>query len=316
MLSRDFLQLKWALHADNPLIRPPFPSPLIADPTLIVPAESPDGQWHLFAHSILGIHHYTSQDGIRWHKGKRLVTGALRPFIFQNQGVYYLYFEQVGSLNMALAMLPLRKWHSCISVISSNDLLNWSAPEKVLLPDMAYAQEPNGAMAVSNPCMVKEGEEYLLYFSAGLVHVPDCGFNEPRFIGLAKGKSPKGPFTPSSEPIIIPDAKDRWNNLGAGSMKVIRVDDGWVAFQNGIYAHEGKSGSAIRLLFSTDGIQWSQMSDEPLLAPSGNGWMASHIYACDIRQHEGEWRLYFNARTAAHWTKGKEAIGVMVGNTR
>jgi predicted GH43/DUF377 family glycosyl hydrolase len=217
---------------------------------------------------------------------------------------------------MVLAMLPFRKWYSSISVMSSNDLIHWTVSKKVLFPEIPYAQEHNGEMAVSNPCMVKEGGQYLLYFSAGLVHVPDCGFNEPRVISVAKGESPKDLFIPFGEPLIVPEATDLWNNLGAGSMKIVKTEDGWVGFQNGIYMQNGQSGSAIRLMFSEDVIHWTPMSDQPLLAPSGNGWMASHIYACDIRQYGNEWRLYFNARTAAHWTKGKEAVGLMVGRSR
>ena len=60
----ELLALRWSLHPDNPLIRAPFPSPIIADPTFCAPDASPDGRWHLFAHSLLGIHHFTSADGV------------------------------------------------------------------------------------------------------------------------------------------------------------------------------------------------------------------------------------------------------------
>ena len=155
----------------------------------------------------------------------------------------------------------------------------------------------------------------MLYFSAGLVHVPDCGFNEPRHIGCALGNRPDGPFEMMEKPVLSPDANDQWNNLGAGSMKVLMTSDGFIGFQNGIYLNNGISGSAIRLMSSNNGQEWLPMTGQPILAPSGNGWMASHIYACDIQFFEDRWYLYFNARTTAHWTKGVEKIGLATGSS-
>jgi hypothetical protein len=53
----DNLPLEWIDHPDNPLISPPWPEFLIADPSVVTPDISPDDQWHLFAHSLIGIHH-------------------------------------------------------------------------------------------------------------------------------------------------------------------------------------------------------------------------------------------------------------------
>jgi hypothetical protein len=314
MLLSDFKKIQWHLHPQNPLVHPPALSPLIADPTLVTPDISPDGLWHMFAHSVWGIHHHTSSDGIEWTRLDRPVSGALRPYIFKEGDTFYLYYEKVGALSMALSMLPIRKWYSWVEVRSSKDLIHWSEAKVLLRPEVHFSKEQNGA-AVSNPCMVKTADgQYLLYFSAGLVHVPDCGFNEPRHIGCAFGNRPDGPFKMLEEPVLSPDAHDRWNNLGAGSMKVLMISDGFVGFQNGIYLNDGISGSSIRLMSSTNGQEWLPMDGQPILAPSGNGWMASHIYACDVRFFENIWYLYFNARTTAHWTKGIEKIGLATGS--
>ncbi len=66
MSVAELLALEWKEHEGNPLIAPLFPSPIIADPTFLPPQETPDGLWHLFAHSMLGIHHFTSRDGLEW----------------------------------------------------------------------------------------------------------------------------------------------------------------------------------------------------------------------------------------------------------
>lgn len=315
MNTSDFSKIQWQLHPQNPLIGPPALFPIIADPTVVTPENSPDGRWHMFAHSVWGIHHLIAVDGINWNRQDKPVSGALRPFIFKEADTFYLYYEKVGAISMALSMLPIKKWHSWIEVKTSKDLVHWSTPKLLLHPEVYFSVEQDGAAAVSNPCMVKTSEgQYLLYFSAGLVYVPDCGFNEPRHIGLAIGHSPDGPFEVLNKPVLSPDKNDSWNNLGAGSMKVLKTADGFTGFQNGIYLNNGVSGSAIRLMSSNDGQSWHPVSEQPLLAPSGNGWMASHIYACDIKHYEHSWYLYFNARTTAHWTKGVEKIGLATGN--
>ena len=54
-LSRgEVAALTWSWDARSPLIGPPFPSPVLADPTFLPPDSTPDGRWHLWAHSLLG----------------------------------------------------------------------------------------------------------------------------------------------------------------------------------------------------------------------------------------------------------------------
>ena len=63
-------------------------------------------------------------------------------------------------------------------------------------------------------------------------------------------------------------------------MKVIACEDGYVAFQNGIYEHNGISGSSICMFFSVDGKQWNYLNETPVLKPnSENAWMARQTYA-------------------------------------
>jgi hypothetical protein len=96
-------------------------------------------------------------------------------------------------------------------------------------------------------------------------------------------------------------------------MKVLTCNDGYVAFQNGIYEHDGVSGSAICFLYSADGINWDYLREEPILKPDpAIPWMASHIYACDVKVYQKKVHLYFNARNHPHWSKGSEKIGLAV----
>nr|MCU0283976.1 hypothetical protein [Candidatus Nanopelagicales bacterium] len=66
MTCDEVAALRWGWDPRSPLLGPPFPSPVLADPTFLPPDATPDGRWHLWAHSLLGIHHHTSDDGFTW----------------------------------------------------------------------------------------------------------------------------------------------------------------------------------------------------------------------------------------------------------
>lgn len=302
-----FSALRWSEHAGNPLIRAPLPSPLIADPTFLPPSQTPDGQWHLFAHSLLGLHHYSSGDGLRWTLLPQVVARrALRPHLLVDRGRYHLAYEKVR------LPVPWGTWTSHIEIRSSSDLYTWSDPRTLLRPCLPWHRR-DSSEAVGNPCLVKVGERWRLYYSAGLVRLEDCGFDEPAHIGVAESASLDGPFVPLQQPLLSPSDADPFANLGAGAIKVLPLADGFAGFQNGIYRdNQGRSRSAIRLLGSTDGLAWTPRSDGPILAPD-RGWKSSHVYACDVRWVEGKALLYFNARDGWHWTRGREAIGLAVG---
>ena len=73
-------------------MRPPRTSPIIADPTFLPPAETPDGRWHLFAHSIWGVHHFVSDDGVGWAPEGVAVRHAMRAFLHRDGGTYHLFY--------------------------------------------------------------------------------------------------------------------------------------------------------------------------------------------------------------------------------
>ena len=311
----DMAGISWRLYEGNPVIHPPALSPIVADPTVLVPEASPDGRWHLFAHAVHGMYHFRSGDGILWEKPRRVFRHAMRPFIFHEAGTYYLFYERYRKFHIYLSMLPM-KWSSRIEVRTSRDLRDWSEPVMALAPSLPWHRDARYGESVSNPCLVRRGDEYILYYSASLVRVEDCGFNEPLYIGRARAKCAAGPYEPDPEPMLAPDPADPWRNLGCGSIKVYPCSDGFVAYQNGIYLDEkrSRSGSAISLLSSDDGVRWRGALSGPVLRP-GEGWMRSHIYACDLarREKSRELYLYFNARDDWHWSRGREHIGLLIG---
>lgn len=315
MTVDDFLHLEWSAPG-TPLIDPPRFSPVIADPTFLFPEETPEGRWNLVAHSAWGLHRYVSEDGERWRDLGLIVRHAMRPFIRRSGDEYLLFYESYAPFALPLTALPLKRpWSSVLRLVCSRDLVAWSRPETVLLPALGWMRDAALGESVSNPCLVESDGETRLYFSASLAWIPDCGFCEPRFVGVARGRTPAGPFALHPQPVLDPAADSTPGVLGAGSMKVLRFDDGWIGLQNKIFQDSGGSSrSALFVLRSADGFAWTDAAPQPLLSPAP-GWTASHVYACDarFRPADGRWYLYFNARDGWRISEGRERIGRIVG---
>ncbi len=312
MKINEFLKLKWT-HSSDALICPPPFSPLIADPTFLFPHETDDGVWHLFAHSAWGVCEYISDDGLSWRYGGLRIPHAMRPFIRKiSDGTCVLLYEKYEPFALPMQILPWKRpWNSRIEMRCSSDLRRWSGAQTLIRPERDWMRDNRYGNSVSNPCLLQCGDRWRLYFSASLVFVEDCGFCEPLYIACAQSHSVDGPYTIMNESIIDPATEGPKGVIGAGSMKVLSLDDGYIALQNKIYRDSsGKSRSAIFLLSSRDGLAWRQAAEEALIAPQ-SGWMASHVYACDCRFNstDSTWYLYFNARDKWTISEGKERIG-------
>jgi hypothetical protein len=279
---------------------------MIADPTVLLPHETPDGLWHLFANTIPPrLHHFVSEDGLSFRKVGELGHAGMRPFVrLMEDGDYHLFYEQITW------PVPLR---SRIVHCRSSDLLTWTSPRTVLSPSLLWHGGFN--RTCGNPCVVFWQGEYLLYYSAATVFLPDCLFVEPRHIGVARSRQVEGPYIPDPYPCLSPDPSVPNRNMGAGSIKVLPDPDGngLLGLSNGIYRDaKGHSRSSIRLVQSTDGTNWEDVGDGPVLAPGGDGWKKALVYALDVRVlPDNRWVVYFNARDG--WLVGKERIGVAYG---
>jgi hypothetical protein len=240
----------------------------------------------------------------------------MRAFLHRDGDAYHLFYERYPPFRLPLSWMPRLRWRSWIARRSSKDLVTWDAEVTVVRPALAWHRTAARGEAVGNPCVVRGASGYALYYSAGLVRVPDCGFDEPLYIGRAEAATLDGPWRLDPTPILGPDPADPRCNLGAGAMKVLRAADGWVGFQNGIAwdAERRRSSSAISVRISADGVVWRYAHPDPIVAPTA-GWRARFVYACDVRHDaaSGRWLLYFNARDRAPIRQGREAIGFVVG---
>lgn len=291
---------KWTDHPSDPVLAPEG-QPITGDPSVLAPEQSPDGQWHLFAWQFPGIVHYASPDGVAWSMvDLPFKTGSIRPNVFKEGKVYHLLFEKFSRVIAPQA--------STIQMSDSTDLVTWSEPVTLLEPTLPWEMETQST--VGNPFVLARDGEYWLYYSAAGVTLADAGYTEPKYIGLARAKDLRGPYTKRAQPILVPDAKVAWRNLGAGAMKLLadKYSNRWVAMENGIYTDSaGASHSAIQVLESDDGVTWTESCPTPPLAPTGAGWKKAFVYAsCTVRR-SGELRVYYNGRDG--WADGIERIG-------
>lgn len=295
----DLARAKWVEDPANPLLEPPGRHWIVGDPSLLTPDRSPDGRWHMFANAVLQVLHFVSDDGIKWESVGGFLFRGFRTYIHREGDIFYLFYE--------LHAKALRR--SVLVVRTSADLLLWSEP-RVLLEPTAVWDGRRGIRFIGNPCLIKIGDTFRLYYSSGWVFVREALVFEPAYIGVAEADKILGPYKKRPVPLIGPDPDHPWRNLGAGSLKIYSRDDGgfW-AFNNGIYrGPDGHHGSAILLLESADGYIFREVKPEPIVKPEP-GWKAGWVYAFDLTRYEGETRLYFNARDGQ--LRAKERIGMV-----
>lgn len=306
--TADFLGTDFTMKSTAPLIKP-FDSFVVADPSLLTPDKTPDGKWHMFFHTNLGVYHFVSDDGLRFEKVCRVVRSAMRPNVNRIDNKYYLFFEKTRCVAAnALNLIGITKWKSEIYVTESTDLKSWSVPRPAVTHSTEYENTGKG-YSLSNPFFLPGESKNRLYYSCGLTFIRDCGFSEPTYVFCAESDGITSGYVKDESPVIRPDKNDPYLNLCSGCLKVYRFADGYIGILNGIYEKQGKSHSAILALTSADGKQFSFA--KVLVEPGryGAGWMKQFVYASCLVRYENELRLYFNGRDTSNMLRGRECIG-------
>ena len=309
MTVDEFRKLNFTSRKD-PILSPFNGAFVVADPSLLTPDDSPDGQWHMFLHTTFGVYHFRSTDGIDFQLSQKVARNAMRPNINKIGDCYYLFYEKTRNLLAnALTLANLAKWKSTVYAKKSRDLVNWSKPYEVVPQAGGYEDGPRGK-SISNPFLLEVEDGYRLYFSCGLTYIKDCGFCEPTYISYATSQNVDSGYVVAEKPIISPDKNVSYLNLCSGCLKVYRLQDGYIGIQNGIYEENGDSHSAILLLTSKDGLRFD--FEKVLVSPSEDdptSWMRQYVYASHLVRYGNSLRLYFNARDTADMIRGRERIG-------
>lgn len=306
----DFNNLQFKLYESNPIIKNPWSSFVIADPSVLTPDVSYDNKFHLFCHTFFGVYMYDSYDGINFKKVKKITNRAMRPNINYIDGIYYLFFERTKPVICNLLSLFGLKWKSEIYCKKSADLKEWSDSFPVITKSRDYHEDNRGS-AISNPFLIKINNKYRLYYSSGLTFIDDCGFCEPTHISFAESESITQNYNSLEKPIISPDPASKYLNLCSGCLKVYKLKDCYIGLQNGLFKEGEKSHSAIMLLKSDDGVNFDFVKSFLVPQKCGdNNWMAQYVYACCLTKHNNKLRLYFNARNVSKNLFGRESIGI------
>jgi hypothetical protein len=290
---------KWTDLPQDPLIAPQAgagPGDAIGDPQVLTPGEF-DDRWHLFCH-YWKFFRFDSEDGIHWDRVYDYLWKIGPTFLSHDGRQWIIYCSQ---------HVP-EEGIVTVNARTSADLVHWGEPVELLRPEQDWEKEGRRTQ-VRNPSVVALPDgRWRLYYCGGTVWLDDCGYEEPKYIGVAESEGPLGPFEKRRTPVLGPDPDKPWRNFGAGAAKVFDYDGQYLALVNGIYRDDaGRSRSAIDVLMSEDGFAWEDAPYNPIIEPSGEGWKKAIVYQLDLRFFRGRLWLYYNARD--DWRGGREWIG-------
>lgn len=320
-----FANLSWYPFSERPVIPGTWYMPALGDPFFLFPEESPDGKWHLFGHSWVGIEHFISENGISWQPRKMVRLRGRSPSLFFEDGLWYLLWEKH---NPDLPRIRAKREQgegkklvrSRFEISASKDLLLFDEPRLLLdSADVPLAAEGLSQPRISRPQIIKTEGEYRLYYGVSHRRLFDSRQKCSRYFAMATSNSLFGPYTPHEEgkPLLSPDADDPYRNMAVGSVRVLQVEDGYVALQcaYGWDKREGRSISTLVQLESGDGIAWKAAMRKPLLTLPKEGWASSYIVSCDVDYKESEacWYCYYSANRRWRRIFAPESVGLLLG---
>lgn len=317
----SFLETYWYSFNDEPVAtRGSLLIPRLSDPSFLLPDESPDALWHLFAHTWQGVEHYVSSSGLEWKREHLVFFRGHSPFIYKEGNVYYLLYEIHDTERKRGRKEKLTG--SRIMMSSSSDLSLWSEPRMILdARSVLRSAYRGGKPRVSRPQLVRWNDRYRLYFGAGETRIYDTGQKASAFFMMAESSSLDGPYTISEKPLLIPDGESLHRNLAVGSVRIIPLSDALAAIECAYYYDQPRrrSRSAMILMTSDDGISWQD--DSIIQLSPEEGWASRCITSCDARYKENEetWYCYYSANAVDRSLRVpyvKESLGLLLGRSK
>ncbi len=293
----------------------------LCDPAYLLPEESPDGLWHMFAHTWIGVEHLTSTSGLEWKKEHIIVARGHSPCIFRQGSSYYLFYE-IHDRTSFFRKNDNSSTASRIMVTSSTDLLLWSEPKLVLdSTKITRAQYKDGPVRVSRPQIMETGGIYRLYFGAGETRLYDTGQKATARLMYAESDYLDRDYRVNPEPLIDIDGDSRYRNLATGSVHIVQCADGVAAFECA-YCYDRKSRKSttnILLLTSSDGLSFNFR--KVIQKTPSEGWASRYITSIDVRYKESEdtWYCYYSAngmKKFLFFNYVKESLGLLLATDR
>lgn len=306
----------WYAYNDEPLQKNALLKPRLCDPFVLMPEDSPDGIWHLFAHTWVGIEHYVSSSGFDWKREHVVVWRGHYPFLFKEGDLYYLVYE------IHDRELRKGKWRndgeSRICVRSTSDLKLWSDSRVLLSSKNVGYSADFSKPRLSRPQLFYYQGEYRLYFGASETLMYDSKQKASVYFALAVSDALDLPFSPFFKPLLQGDPDGQYDNLALGSVRVVPCSDGFGAIECafGFDKERKKSTSTMLLLTSGDGIDFK--FSKTLMKTPEKGWASRYITSVDAtwRESEKSWYCYFSANGRDEdyrIFKVRESLGLLLG---
>lgn len=307
----------WYSYSDEPITYKGHSTPRLCDPSFLLPEESPDGLWHLFAHTWIGIEHFTSTSGLDWKREKRLFLRSHSPFIYKEGSTYYMLYETRDSL--PFASKGDRNDGSRIMITSSADLSLWAEPKMLLDSDrISKSVYRGGERRVSRPNLIRWENKYRLYFGSAETRIYDTRQKATPYLMYGEADYIDGPYEVADEPLFMADGDSRHRNLAVGSFRMVPCSDGIAALEcEYSYDEErDRSTTTLLLLSSSDGIHFD--GEKIIEKTPEKGWANRYISSADLRYKEDEdtWYCYFSANSLqkiACVPYVYESIGLLIG---
>ena len=288
----------------------------LSSPFFLLPEESPDGLWHLFADTSLGLEHYSSTSGLEWEKAHLVFSDSRFAFVYKEGSTYYLLYETHKKTN------NFKNDSSRIMITSSTDLSLWSEPKLILDGSTIKRASYKGSKErLFYPNLIQWNGKYRLYFGAGDVTLYDSKEHTAACFMLAESDYIDGPYKAYDIPIWETDGDVKYRNLASGAVRIVPCADGLAAISIPYYYSEddNRSRSLMLLSSSLDGISFKD--DKVLENTPEEGWASDYITSADMHYKESDdaWYCYFSAMksNSFHGVKyKKESIGLLIGKDR
>lgn len=171
--------------------------------------------------------------------------------------------------------------------------------------------------SVQGPEVIFDGSQYHMWYTG------DDGSTYS--IGYATAPNPDGPWTKHPGPVLVGDP-GTWDQNSVGGAIVIRMDTLYQMWYSGISTGLWQTGYAT----STDGINWSKYSGNPVLPVGAAGeWDRGWAAASDVLFDAGQYQMWYDgddgdiqdvrigyatSPDGIHWTKDTLNNPIMSGD--
>lgn len=311
----------WYSFSDEPVASLKGRLSKLSNPSFLLPEESPDGLWHLFADTYLGIEHYSSTSGLEWERAHLLFPHANSAFIYKEGSTYYIVYETHHRKLFRKSEDDMRKT-SKIMISSSTDLSLWSQPKVIL--DSSSIKEAifrDGNERLFSPQLVQWNGRYRLYFGAGEAVIYDSRVRAASSFMFAESDYIDGPYKVYQHPVFEIDRDSRYRNLAVGPVRIVPCSDGFAAVECAYsYSEENNRSESVMILsLSSDGIDF--IDTRIIEWTPEEGWASRYITNADLRYKESDdaWYCYFSASADVKFFRfrlRKESIGLLLGRDR